>query len=485
MGGVLGLGLAYAGLRLLVALGPSTLPRLNEISIDGRALGFTLLVSLCSGLLFGVIPAFKYAGSRITMVLRGGGRTLTESRERHQARNTLVVVQVALALVLLIGSGLMIRTFQALRLVDPGFRDPQQLQTMRISIPASLVPEPDRVARMQTDIVDKLAAIPGVTSVGFASVMPMEGIAPNWDAVRAEDKTYPDGEIPPLRLFKSVSPAFFQTAGTRLIAGRDYTWTDFFDSRPVVMISENLARELWGTPSAALGKRIHTLPGSPWREVIGVVQDVYENGVHAPAPPAVYWPATGESPYRPAVPNVTRTVAFVIRSSQAGTEGLLTQVRQAVWSVNASLPLASVRTMQEVYDQSMARTSFTLVMLAIAGAMALVLGVVGIYGVISYAVSQRTREIGIRLALGVQPGELKTMFVRHGLTLACVGVVIGLAAATGLTRLMSSLLFGISPLDPMTYVAVPVFLVIAAILASYLPARRAAAMDPVEALRAE
>jgi ABC-type antimicrobial peptide transport system permease subunit len=219
--------------------------------------------------------------------------------------------------------------------------------------------------------------------------------------------------------------------------------------------------------------------------VIGVVQDVRDNGVHAPAPPIVYWPAMMESLYTKGQTTVVRTVTFAIRSNAAGTEGLLNQMRQAVWSVNANLPLTSVRTMQEIYNQSLARTSFTLVMLAIAGAMALVLGIIGIYGVISYSVSQRTREIGIRLALGAQPGELQKMFVRHGLALAAVGVAIGLGAATGLSRLMSSLLYGTSSLDPMTFVAVPIVLVVATMLASYLPARHAAAVDPVDALKAE
>ncbi len=490
-GGALGLGIAYAGLRVLVAMGPATLPRLNEITIDPRALGFTLAISLLSGLLFGLIPALKYASPRLAPSLHGSGRTASQSRERHRARNMLVVTQVALALVLLIGSGLMIRTFQALRAVDPGFTRAAQLQTLRIAIPPALVPEPERVARIQKDIVERLSVIPGVTAVAFASVMPMEGLTPNWDAITVEGRAYADGETPAFRFFKSVSPGLFQTSGTRLIAGRDFTWTDLDGRRPFVVVSENLARELWGEPSAAIGKRIRqgtsTVGITQWQEIIGVVQDVRDNGVHAPAPTTVYWPSTREALTLAGQTqlNVVRGIAIAIRSDRADTESFLNDVRQAVWSVDGSLPLASVRTLQDIYDSSMARTSFTLVMLAIASAMALVLGVVGIYGVISYAVSQRTREIGIRLALGVQQGQLKRMFVRDGLALAGVGVAIGLAAAMGLTRAMSSLLFGVSALDPVTYLAVPVILVIAALIASYLPARRAAAMDPVEALRAE
>jgi predicted permease len=369
-GGVLGLGFAYWGLRLLVAMGPATLPRLQEISIDARALVFTFSVSLISALAFGLIPALKYARPRISAVLRSGGRNASYSRERHRVRNILVVAQVALALVLLVSSGLMIRTFYALRTVEPGFTGPGELQTMRISIPGSLAPEPHRVTRMQNEIVDKLAAIPGVTSVGFASGMPMEGLTPNWDSIRPEGKEYAGGEVPPFRLFKSVSPAFFSTAGTRMAAGRDYTWTDIYEQRPVVIVSENLARELWGDASTAIGKRIRQGVTGSWREVIGVVEDVRDNSVHVAAPATVYWPPLGGSAAFPGQVNVARTVAFAIRTRQAGAEGLLNQVREAVWSVNDRLPIVSPRTMQEISDQSMARTSFTLVMLAIAGAMA-------------------------------------------------------------------------------------------------------------------
>jgi predicted permease len=482
-GGLIGLVLARIGLHFLVAAGPVTLPRLNEIAIDTRALGFTLAVSLLSGLLFGLMPAWKYAGSGISLVLRERSRTSTESRHRHRVRNLLVVAQVALALMLLIGSGLMLRTFQALRAVEPGFTHPDQIQTVEIPVPASLVPEPDRVARLQHDIVERIAGIPGVTSVAFATVMPMDTRTPDWDAVHVEGRTSSTDAVPPVRFFKSVSPRFFETSGTRLVSGRDFTWTDLYDHRPVVMVSENLARELWGSADAAIGARIRTIDVSPWREVIGVVEDVFDNGVSAAAPTTVYWPTLKQNSFGRIT--VARIVTFAIRSPQAGSERLMSQVRQAVWSAHGSLSLASERTLQDVYDQSMARTSFTLVLLAIAGTMALALGVIGIYGVISYAVSQRAREIGIRLALGAQGAEMKRMFVRNALKLTLGGMAIGAVGAIGLTRLMSSLLFGVNTLDPMTYVVVPMLLVAATVVASYLPARRAAAVDPVEALKAE
>src|SRR5215467_484100 len=288
-----------------------------------------------------------------------------------------------------------------------------------------------------------------------------------------------------MRSFKYASPGFFQTAGTRLLAGREITWTEVYGLRPVVTISENLARELWGTPRAAIGKRLHESPGMPWHDVIGVVQDVREDGLFHPAPPTVYWPTMSAYLNASAGPSAIRGVTFVIRSERAGTEGFLNQVRQAVWSVNSSLPLAAVRTMREIYEESLATTSFTLVMLGIAGAMAMMLGLIGIYGVISYTVSQRKREIGIRVALGAEPGALRWLFVRHGLALAGTGTLTGLAVAAGLTGLMKSVLFGISPVDPLTYTAVPLVLVAATVLASYLPARRAAEGDPAETLRAE
>ncbi|HEV8412765.1 MAG TPA: ABC transporter permease [Bryobacteraceae bacterium] len=472
LGGALGLGIAYGGLRLLVSMGPANLPRLPEISIDPLVMTFTVAVSLLSGLLFGIIPVIKYAGPQIATALRGGGRSLSQSGERHRSQNTLVVVQVALALVLLVGSGLMIRSFQALRSVQPGFTRPEQIQTVRISIPEVQVAEPERVTRMQSEILDKIAAVPGVASAAFASALPMEVDFRNVNAVSAEGKNQEE-RLPPIRRSKFVSPGLFKTQGTPIIAGRDFTWTEIYDDQRVAVISENMAHETWGEPSAALGKRIRVGTAAPWYQIIGVVGDVYEDGVHQKAPGCVYWPAG------------TRSIVFAIRSDRTGTEGFLKQIQQAVWSVNASLPLASVQTLQDIYDRSMARTSFTLVMLGIAGAMALVLGIIGIYGVLSYAVSQRRREIGIRLALGAQPGELKRRFVRHGLVLAGIGVAIGLIAAAGLTRLMSSLLFGIKPLDPITYAAGALILGLAAVLASYLPARRASAVDPVEALKAE
>jgi predicted permease len=483
LGGVLGLALAFGALRILVVKGPAMLPRLNEIGIDTWALAFAVAISLASGLLFGIIPVLKYAGPQIAGTLRGGNRTMSHGRERHRARNTLVVLQVGLALVLLIGSGLMIRTFAALRNVAPGFSNPEHVQMMHVSIPETHVKEPERVMRMENEMMDKLAAIPGVTSVGFANSAPLEGFNSN-DLVYAQDKQYAVGQVPPVRRYRFISPGYLKSTGTTLIAGRDFTWTDLYDKRHVALVSENMAREMWGRPSVALGKQIREGMKDPWREIVGVVEDVHDDGIQQRPPAMVYWPALMDSFWGDAG-QVQRFGAFVIRTNRAATEHFLNQTHQAIWSVDGGLPVFRVRTLKDVYDESMMRTSFTLVMLAIAGAMALVLGIIGIYGVIAYAVSQRIREIGIRMALGAQPAHLQQMFVRHGLRLAAIGALLGLAASTGVTRLMSSLLYGITALDPATYTAVVAVLIAASALASYVPARRSSAVNPVEALRTE
>jgi predicted permease len=482
-GGVAGLGLAYAALRVLVAIAPATLPRLDEIAIDGVVVGFTLAISILAGLVFGSIPVFKYVGPSLVGALRAGGRTASHSRERHRARNMLVVVQVALALVLLVGSGLMIRTFQALRRVQPGFTRPAELQTLRISIPRTQVPDPVSVVRTEQAIMEKIAAIPGVTSVGLTTHLPMAG-DPWRDPIFAEDHVYAESQIPPLRQYRYVSPGLFKTMGNTVVAGRDFTWTDVYDKRPVALVSENLARELWREPGAAIGKRIRESLKGEWREIIGVVSDSRDDGVDQKAPTVTFWPLLmakfeGDEIF------AQRSYSYVVRSTRTGASGFVNEIGRAVWSVNPNLPLATVRTQQELFDRSMARTSFTLVVLAIAGAMALLLGIAGVYGVISYAVSQRTREIGIRIALGARRGEVTRMFVGHGLQLAAIGIVCGIAAAFALTRVMSSLLFDVRALDPVTYLAVSLGLVAAAVLASAVPALQAATVDPVHALRAE
>jgi predicted permease len=483
LGSALGLGLAYAALRVLVLIAPDGLPRINEIGIDGPVLLFTFAISILASVLFGCIPIFKYAGVRLSTGIREGGRANSGSREQHRARSVLVVVQVALALVLLICSGLMIRTFRALTHVNAGFSQPAQVQTFRIGIPDNQVKDNESVVRTFEAMRSKIAAVPGVSAVTVSTSFPMDGNSSN-DLVFAQDRAYSEGQIPPIRRFAFVIPGFFETEGTPLVAGRDFTWTDIYKTLPVAIISENIAREYWDSPANAIGKRIRVATTDDWREIIGVAANVYGDGVSKTPPSMVYWPIMRDR-FEGQAHDVATYTGFGIRSPRAGSEAFLKEVREAVWSVNPNLPLSNVHTLGAFYTRSMARTSFTLIMLAVAGGMALLLGVVGIYGVIACSVSQRVREIGIRMALGAQQQSVTGMFIRHGLILTGIGAAFGLVAAAIVMRLMSSLLFHVNPVDPITYAAVTLGLIATAFIASYLPSRRAATVDPVEALRAE
>ena len=485
LGGGLSVGVASGGLTLLKALGPAQLPRLSEVSLDARSILFTLFLSVFSALFFGSIPAINFARTKASNALSGSNRTSSSSRIQNRSRNVLVIAQVAMALVLLVSSALMIRTFIALRNVNPGFSDPAHVQTMRTSIPSSMVPDERMATRVQNDILDRLSAIPDVTAAGFAASVPLDGVDADWNQLQVEGKNYNINK-PQMWLYDYVSPGYFSAMGIHLVAGRDFNWTDDYDLRHKVVVSESFARAEWGSAANAIGKHARQSNRNPWDEVIGVVEDVHQHGVDEKAPTIIYWPVLIIIPYIPQTTiGAERNVTFAIHSRRAGTESFLTQVRQAVSSVNPNLPVAGPRTMQEVYAQSLQRQSFTLVMLAIAAAMALALGIVGIYGVISYSVSQRTREIGIRMALGAQKGGVKWMFVRSALTLTGVGIGIGLATAAALTQFMRTLLFGVHPLDPVAFIAVPVVLLMAATLASYLPAARAAAINAVDALKAQ
>jgi predicted permease len=481
LGGIFGLGLAWAGLRFLVAIAPAGLPRLSDINIDLPVLAFALAIALLTGVLFGLFPVLKYTGSRSG--LSESNRTLGMSRQRHRARSVLVAVQVALALVLLVCSGLMIRTFRILTHVSPGFTQPAQLQTFRIAVPTSDVADDTLVPRFEQQILTKLSAIPGVSSAAVTSSVPLDG-NDNLNNVFAEDHTYAQGKLPPFRHFVFISPGYLQTMGTPILAGRDFTWTDTYNELPVALISENFAREYWGTPANALGKRIRISSVDDWRQIIGVVGDVRDQGMARPARPAVCWPIIVKN-FQSRPSQVIRNATFVVRSSLAGTPSLMNEIRQAVWSVDAKLPLAGASTMDNLYKNSMARTSFTLVMLAIAGAMALFLGVIGLYGVIAYSVSQRTREIGIRMALGAQRRDLLKLVLNEGMLVVLIGVGVGIAASLALTRFLSGLLYGVTATDPLTFASVACLLALVAMAACYIPARRAMRVDPMVALRHE
>lgn len=481
-GSAFGLALAFGALRLLAAIAPAGLPRLQDIRIDVSVLLFTVAVSLLASLLFGSIPILKYSRPRLGSGLREGGRLVSESRERHRVRNALVVIQIALALVPLISSGLMIRSFRALTEVEPGFVGPAEVQTFRVTITPEEIPDPEKVTRMQEAILRRIAAVPGVVCAAFANAVPMDGS--RWtDPVYTQDRTYSPGELP-FRRLKFVAPGFFQTLGIRFVAGRDFTWPDLYQRIPVAIVSENFAREYWHDPDSALGKLIRVTSNDDWRQIIGVVADVHDDGMNQDAPKTAYWPTFLKN-FESGPVYIHRDVAFVLRSPLAGSESLMREVRQAVWSVDSNLPVADTRTLDSFYDRSMARTTFTLVMLAIAAAMALLLGTVGLYGAIAYSISQRTREIGIRIAVGARRNQLIGMFVRRGLLLAAMGIACGLVLAIIAMRSMAALFFRVRPVDPLTYIMISLGLLWMAVLASYIPSRRTATIDPIQALRAE
>lgn len=473
IGGVAGIGFAFALVKLVLKISPARLPRFEQITVDLTSMLFTLVISLVAGLAFGAIPILKFRGARLALSMRAGGRNASAGRDRNIARNALTVVQVSLALVLLIGSGLMIRTFDSMRRVQPGFSHPETLQTLRISIPRTANQVDAEIPRIQQNIIARLESIPGVSAASLMSGLPMTGFT-SQDPIAASDRQYSANQIPPLRRFITAAPGTFRALGTPLAAGREYTWTDIHEKRQVVLISENFAREYWGSAENAIGKQIRSNPNDSWSEIVGVARDIRHDGADKKAPTTIYWPL-----------RTSNSMAFLIRTLRAGTESLATDIRQSIWAVNPGLPITDLKSMQEIYDRSMSRTSFTLTLLAISGIMALMLAAVGIYAVVSYTVALRTREIGIRMALGAQQSGLKMMFVRRGVLWAGIGAATGLIAAAAMSRLMTALLFEISPLDPLTYSVVAVGLIAAAALASYIPARRVTRIDPVNALRSE
>jgi predicted permease len=347
-----------------------------------------------------------------------------------------------------------------------------------LAIPASLISDPQQAVRTFEGVAEQLARVPGVVSVGLSSSITMDG-EDNGNYVAIEEVPDPDGTMVKLRRFKSIGPRYFETIGNRLVAGRSITWNDIYEQRPVVVISEPLAREYWGEPAKAIGKRVRgSSSRSPWREIIGVSGDERDDGLTQPPTAVVYWPMLSES-YR------WRTMAYAARSTRVGAPGFVRELEQAVWSVNPNLPLATVQTLEEIQASSMTQTSFALVMLGIAASVALLIGMVGIYSVVAYAAAQRTREIGVRMALGAQIGDVRRMFLRHGLLLTTIGIAIGIGIALMLTRVMSAFLFGVGPMDPITYAAVSAVLAGMTLVATYLPAHRASRVDPVVALRAE
>jgi predicted permease len=483
LGGLVGLGLAYAGIRLLVTIAPETLPRLESITIDATVTVVTFGIAVLSGVFFGLFPVFKFTRPSFVGALKEGGRTSSDGRDRQRARGALVIAQVSLALVLLVAAGLMIRSLRELRQVHPGFVAAEEVLTFRVSIPEAQIAEAELVPRAFEDLMKRIEELPGVRSVGLSSAIPMAGYDSN-DPVFVEEFPIEGDQLPPIRRFKWISPNYFETMGNPLLAGRSIAWDDVRLRSPVVVVTENFASEYWPRPADAIGKRVRVTPVDKWREIVGVVGNVHDDGVDQEATAVMFWPMS-VTDFWEEIGFAQRNMAFAVRTPRVNDPGFLDQVRETVWSLNPDVPIAAIRTLDEILDDSMSRTAFTLTLLSLASAVALAIGAVGLYGVVSYSVSQRTREVGVRMALGAERRNVSSLFLRHAAILAGAGVGVGLVGAFLLTRSMSSLLFNVSAADPLTYVAVSLVLLCVALLASYVPARRATGINPTRALHWE
>jgi len=488
LGGLLGVGVACGALGIIRSTSPGDLPRLSEVSIGPVVLLFTLVLSVLTGVVVGLFLVARHRGRSLVNALKDGGSGSGSSGGRLGLRNGLAVAQIAVAVVLLVASGLMVRSLLKLRDVDPGFTDPQSVLTLRIGIPSNEIPDVQQVARTYALIGERLAQLPGVSSVGLTSKLPMSA-GHHADAVSFEGEVRAAGTPPEVIQQTWVDQDYFKTLGIPLLAGRHLNSADANDRRMVVVVSESLALEHWDRPAEAIGKRLShgTVPGvTGWREIVGVVGDVRDAGITQEAPGIVYWPMVTPSPFEPVAAGVVytpRAVSYAIRGARVGTPGFVREVRASIASVNPHLPAQNVQTLDATVARGAARTSFMLAMLSIAAGVAFVLGVVGVYGVVSYVVSRRTRELGLRMALGAQPGEVVRLVLRHGVTLAVWGVGIGLLTASWTSRLVGAFLFNVDPADPITFAVSTCGLILVTLLACFIPARRAMRIDPSRALR--
>jgi predicted permease len=471
-GGAAGVLLAYVGVRALVSVGPAGIPRLNEISLNGAALVFVALVSVLTGVLFGLLPALRVSATRVTAALRDSSRGTTAGRGRHRTRNALVITQVALAFVLVAGSGLMVRSFQALRSVDPGFSAAGVLTFEVRPLPTKYA-RPEAVAQFYDRLVERVDAIPGVTHTGAITILPLTGGQTNLQAI-IEEFPPTGGALPPDFAVRRATPGYFAAMNIPLVEGRTFTPEDHTRQLPAVIISNSVKAQYWPSTSA-LGKRIDI--GKISARVVGVVGDVHHTSLDEPAEQFLYLPiadATGGG---------VQAMTMIIRTTVEPLS-LVSAIRSAIAEVDRDLPMANVQSMEGVLGDSMSRTSFTMSVLLIAALIALFLGAVGIYGVLSYVVSLRTSEIGTRLALGATPGVVRRMVLSQGMRLAGAGALMGLVATIALGRVVVALLYGVSPFDPVTLVATSAIFLSVAVFASVVPAARAARIAPVDALRA-
>jgi predicted permease len=475
-GAGLGLLLAFAGIRILRTFIPSTISQIQTISIDGTVLIFTAVLAVLTGIAFGLAPAIHGSHLNLNDTLKEGGRDSTGGIKGHGARGLLVIGEVAISFVLLIGAGLLINSFFHLRKLDPGFRA-DHLLTMKVDLSEVKYPDRERRAAFFDEVIRRVRALPGVQSAAVAGNLPLTY---NGDSMTISVEGLPDpapGQQPDV-VYRVIGPDYFGTMGIPIVRGRDFTDQDKADSKDVVVISEKTAQHFWPGQDP-IGKRLK--PGSsasntPWREVIGIVKDVRQNDLIAPPKMQMYLN------YRQ-LKNIPAN-ALVVRTS-IEPMSLAGSVRNTIWSVDKDQTVADIDTMDHIVAEAVARQRFSMLLLGVFAALALLLASVGIYGVMSYSVAQRTREIGIRMALGARRADVLQMTVMQGLKLVGVGMLFGVAAAFILTRLMATLLYGISATDPITFVGISMVLLAVAIFASYVPALRATKVDPMIALRAQ
>jgi predicted permease len=475
-GGAVAVLLAIWGTNLLVAMQPENLPRLQEIGVDGRVLGFTFGISLLTGIIFGLLPAWTASRSSAGEALKEGGRSATAGSARQRLRSMFVVAELAVALVLLIGAGLLIKTFWNLRSVEPGFNS-DHLLTMHIELPEARYKEVDKQTRFRTQALDAINQLPGVKAA-MISELPLSGDSLDHEFLIDGRPPIALGDEPSLES-RSIFGDYFHTMQIPLRSGRDFGTQDFGANAPLVGIANDQLVRQYFPNEDPLGKRVGWArdPEVRWITIVGVVGDVKHFGLDLPELPALYSPYTQTSPWK-------RWMSIAART-QSNPEGMAQAVKQQIWKIDSQLPLTKVKTMNEVSAASFAARRFNMLLLAIFAALALVLAAVGIYGVMSYAVTQRTQEIGIRMALGARGGDVLKLIIKNGMTLTLLGVAIGVAGAIALTRLLTTFLFGVTPTDKPTFVAVSAVLILVALVACYLPARRATKVDPLVALRYE
>ncbi len=481
-GGALGLLVAFGAVRLTARLIPADLPRMAEVGMDARVLAFTSLVALGCALVFGLFPLLRFDETDVAARLKegGGGRGGTGGPGRHRLRHGLVVAQVALALVLLVGSGLMVRSFLAIRAADPGFESEGAL-TARVIVPRAEIADEAAAEELFRTLRRVLEQRPGVEAVGFSSGIPMGSGGAPFGGIEVEDHPRGEDELPVFASQPTASPGFVEAMGMRVVEGRSFQPGDGGEEGRAVLVSRAFA-DRWWPDASAVGRRLRRgAPDEDWYTIVGVVDDVRQYGLEQPPTESVWFPSLGEAGGELFA---SRAQDLVVRT-QGDPLTLVPVLRRELRALTPHVPLANPRTLRAVFRQATARTSFTLTMLGAASGIALLLGLVGIYGVVSYVVSQRTREFGVRMALGATGGSVQAMVLRQGLALALVGVGVGLVAAAGLSRVMGALLYEVSAVDPWTYLAVAAALTAVAALASWLPALRAARVDPSRALRAE